>query len=151
MAGSPKPVEAFLYGAAWASIRRQMDLHQRLLETVRDILPALLASHCHYCVARGDLLVIFVDSAVWGSQLRFYGPSLLDHLSKSAGRCFRQFQIRSLLPTSPPAVRKTDLVLPGPSVTARLREIAENSPEGEIREALLRLCGTLQNLAGSKS
>lgn len=146
MPGKPEPLRTLLGSSALAPLRAQMERQERLLQAVRRGLPEFLADHCRHCVAKDDRLLIYVDSAAWGSQLRFYGPSLLAHLEQSAGYRFRDVRLRSLVQTSERESPKRRV--PAASAGAIVRESAENSTSDEIREALLRLSRTLERYRG---
>jgi hypothetical protein len=141
----PKSVQALLGGAALATIRAELAEQARLLGAVRECLPDFLGAHCFYCVAKGERLIIYVDSAAWSSQLRFYGPDLLDRLEQSIGYRFKEVQVRNLLSvTGASAAPSKPRLTPSAEKTIEvLRQSAENAPQ-ELKEALQRLSRCIQ-------
>jgi hypothetical protein len=146
MPGSPAPLKGFLDNAALASIRAQLDVQGRLLRVVRQGLPEFMGSHCRHCVLKEDCLLIYVDSPAFASQVRFYGPSLLAHIESAAGLRVRNIQVRNLLPAAPKPAEKIRPAPPSQATGEMLRTAAENSPSGEIKDALLRLSQTLEEM-----
>ena len=145
--GKPQPVRALLESSALASIRAELAEQARLLRTVREGVPEFLSAHCLYAIAKGDRLLIYVDSPAWGSQLRFYGPSLLERLERTTGYGFKELQVRNLLSAVGSPARRSEprLAPPQAALGELLRRSAETAP-GELKEALKRLCRAVESL-----
>lgn len=148
MSSSPQTLRRILDSSALATIRARMDIQARLLFVVRQGLPEFLAEHCRYCVDKDDNLLIYMDSPAWGSQLRFYGPGLLNHVTQATGRRFRDLRVRSLLPTLPTEAARPPVRPPARSLGESVRVSADHVASADLREALLRLSRTLEKLGG---
>lgn len=75
-------------------LRAQTALQQDLLARVRSVLPDNLNSHVHHCIVRGQSLILYTDSAVWASQLRFYSKALLSGMSSWCHHPLEQLQVK---------------------------------------------------------
>jgi len=74
-------------------ILMQIEQQKILLSVVKSVLPENLAKHALYCVVHDTTLIIYTDSAVWSSQLRFYRATILAAVEKPIER----IQIRLLI------------------------------------------------------
>lgn len=144
---NPEPLRTLLRIPALASLRAQLDLQARLLESVRQGLPESLSVHCRHCIGQNETLLIYVDSAAFGAQARFYGPGLLAHLERSAGYRFRAIKVRNLPPSAMPRAPDSRFRPPDRSVGEAMRASAEYVGSEQIRKALLRLGRTLEKIA----
>ncbi len=119
-------------------LQRSLRWRQALLARVRKALPSPLDSHCVAAGLSGDRLVLFADSPVWGSRLRFLAPSLVAALSR-AGFAARDASVRVLIAADPPAKRAR----PRPALSSAnadlLAQVAEEIGDPALREALKRL------------
>lgn len=117
---------------------------QQLLQSVRQALPIHMAEHALHCVLSDARLLIYTNSAVWASQIRFYQEDILNKLQAAAQLKISRIQVkvmqefvelRSNRPTR----------LPSPSTAyAMLKQIDENSQDeldlamGNLAHALLK-------------
>ncbi len=118
--------------------------HARYLESVDHALQQLLgpslAGHCRVANITRDSLVLQTASAAWGSRLRYLAPSILQQLSRQLG--WRQVkhtkvQVRpEAFPDREKPDRRAHL---SRESAALLREVAENTEDPGLRDALLRL------------
>lgn len=140
MTDKPESVGNFLHGDAIDSIRTQLALQKRMLGIVRRCLPPFLAEHCQHCVVKKDLLLLYVDSPSWAAQFRFCLPDLRTALEQATGLCFKDIQVRNVVPAESMAVVKpSKYVPPSESVDEVIQGAIEASPHEEIRQALRRL------------
>jgi hypothetical protein len=104
-----------------------------LLENLLSQLPPDFRPHCTGVRPDGDTLVVFADSPVWATRLRYEAPRILP------GTGFRNLRVRVAPPaaTVRPAVRKAPS-LPG-AAAALLRETAAAVADPDLAAALLRL------------
>lgn len=114
---------------------------QALLAKVRTALPEALAGHVLHTVLSGSRLLLYVDSAAWASQIRFFRDAILA-LGLQAGRqSVNDVQLRILQAEAVERVRRANL--PTPETAERIA--AENGAEGdELAAALNRLGATLR-------
>ena len=116
----------------------------RYLESVDEALQQLLgpslAGHCRVANITRDSLVLQAASAAWGSRLRYLAPSLLQQLSKRLGWNevkHTKVQVRpEAFPEREKPARRAHL---SRKSAAMLREVAENTEDPRLRDALLRL------------
>ncbi|MEI7795480.1 MAG: DciA family protein [Methylococcaceae bacterium] len=73
-----------------AEVARQKDL----LSVVRRALPEMLAQHTLSCVIHNATLLIYTDSAVWSSQLRFYNSAIMAEIRPFISEPIKMVQIR---------------------------------------------------------
>lgn len=109
-----------------------------LLSAVRQALPEPLAGHCVGAVSQDRQLVLFADSPLWATRLRYAAPILLEGLG-AAARGFREVRVRVMLPpagSAPPAPPPRAL----PAEVARLvEETAAGLEDRALGDALARL------------
>ncbi|NND65550.1 MAG: DUF721 domain-containing protein [Gammaproteobacteria bacterium] len=63
-----------------AKVHQQCEQIDQLTLAVRDALPTNLKNHVTDAVFHNDNLVVFTDAAVWASQLRYYGDTIVTKL-----------------------------------------------------------------------
>ena len=131
--------------SAIASLLRKNRQHAALLGAVRRRLPAFLAAHCLACINSGGLLVVFTDSPVWATQLRFALPGLLGELRAEFDSSLRQVQVRVRCHHDP-AQASRPAPVPNPSIIRQVHAAAVCCTSPELRAALLRLTGTWSTL-----
>jgi len=142
----PESVTGLFQGATIRAIRTQIEKHHRVLDVARKALPGFLADHCVDCVIKPDQLILYVDSPAWASQIRFYALHLLPRIEQATGQRFRDLLIRNVLPVAAKPRGKPDFVSPPGFVAELLKSSASSTSSGELKEALLRLSGTVQAL-----
>ena len=72
----------------------EIDQQNNLLSVVRSVLPKMLAQHTQRCVIHDATLLIYTDSAVWSSQLRFYNAVILAEIQLIVSEPIKTVQIR---------------------------------------------------------
>ncbi len=112
--------------------------HAELLALVLHSLPEPLSRHCVAAAKDGDRLIVFAESSVWATRLRFLGPDLCRSLSET-GTGFTALDVR----ITPPD-RTLQRVIPppravSPAIIALLHQTASSLGEGELCRALQRL------------
>lgn len=104
-----------------------------LLENLLAQLPPDFRPHCAGARPDGDTLVVFADSPVWATRLRYEAPRILP------GVGFRNLRVR----VTPPAVPSRGEARPAPALPAAaaalLRETAEGIADPDLAGALRRL------------
>ena len=132
-------------GKIFTTYKYQLEIQNELLKVVKSALPRHLTPHALYCVASGRKIILYTDSAIWSSQLRFYHQDILQALSASNNRLFEALQIK-IIPQSierkqekilrPPSAKNVDLIL----------SQAEHQSDEKLKAALLNLGRTLKKL-----
>jgi hypothetical protein len=134
MAGKPTSVNKLISGRGplrhWLEDIRAQTV---LLEQVRERLPSALRPHCISARRDGDTLVVFADSAVWATRLRYEVGRVLIPLS------VRNLRVR-VAPPSPEAQqpKKARPVLPA-SAAAVLAETAAYVADPALAASMMRL------------
>lgn len=74
---------------------------KQILRGVQNSLPENIAQHAMHCVLSNTRLIVYTDSAVWASQIRFFSPIILDNLQASGRRTIDKVQVKLLLLPKP--------------------------------------------------
>ena len=112
--------------------------HQRLLETVRTHLPPDLRAHCSGATTVGGQLLLFTESSVWATRLRYQQRNLIDLLRTHAYLPISAVRVHVAPPpqTLSPVRRPLEL---SQANAARIREAATTITDSDLRAALQRL------------
>lgn len=121
--------------------QQQLQEQAKLLASVKTALPAQLVSAALYCVASGDKLIVYTDSAAWASQLRFYSPQIL---ASAGGRGFATVKVKIITKTAP--VPPSPIKIPSKQTVTLLATQAQNQRDSHLQSALARLASTLRKL-----
>ncbi|MCX8049310.1 MAG: DUF721 domain-containing protein [Methylohalobius sp.] len=128
-----------------SALLAQARWHAQLLDRIRSMLPQGLSDHCRYCLLRANgRLILYVDSAVWASKLRFYQSELKSALAELGP--VESIQIR-ILPPAENTKKRTTAKIPSPQSLDLLARLAAASEDFEVRACLQRLICTLQRAA----
>ncbi|SMF95832.1 Protein of unknown function [Methylomagnum ishizawai] len=151
MADQPEPVRQHLRSEGLAALRTELDKQARLLQIVRQTLPESMREHCRHCLLEaGGKLLLYTESAAFAYQLRFYGPAVAAQVAEAAGLDTPpEVRVRNLTPNGAEQARyaKPKVFQPPPANVAELlRENAAATPHEDLREALLRLSRTVDEL-----
>lgn len=129
-----------------AAVQSRLAQQQALLQRLRNKLPPVLAHHLLHCVADRDKLVLYTDSAVWASQLRFYKRAILDAAQAAEHPCEKML-VRLLTDQTGMSPRPTDKVrLPSAENIALLAKSADELGDSQLQQALQKLGATLAKL-----
>lgn len=157
------------------AIIKKLEEHRCALRITKRVLPAFLSEQCLDCVTRANKVILFTGSAAWASQLRFYGPAVLNALNAVYGERFESLQTHIYMPreavaTNPPgadldvrraapeggapgmACLKPDRQprIPSSEAIAQINQNALYSHDGRLKQSLLRLGRTLKQSARSR-
>lgn len=125
----------------------QLEHQLKMLDRVREILPASLAQHVFHCVKNDKKLLIYTDSAAWASQIRFYKNAILEAVAAMNGPVAENLQIRILTDQFDPQKRTAEKPhIPSPENILLIRNQSENVVDKELKQALQRLSETLARL-----
>ncbi|MGI9211045.1 MAG: DciA family protein [Methylococcaceae bacterium] len=138
-----RSVASLMRNPALAHIGATLALHQRVLKVVKSTLPEFLARHCLDCVVKPNRLVLYTDTPLFSSQLRFYTPQLQQDLEATYQLSFAEIQARNLLNSAHPTLPPRRWTLPSAEVVRLLRDHAALEPDSELGVALNRLANSL--------
>ena len=117
---------------------------QQLLQVVRQVLPTNMAEHALHCVMSGARLLIYTNSAVWASQIRFFQGDILNKLQAAAQLKITRIQVKVMQEIVRP-ISNRQARLPSQSTAyAMLKQMDQNSLD-ELDRALSNLVQTLLN------
>jgi hypothetical protein len=130
-----------------ALFHSRLDQQQLLLRRIRNQLPQSLSLHVQHCVVNEKTLLLYTDSAVWASQLRFLKQEILQAASKALNHPLEKLQIRILadqVNKNARAGRKANL--PSAEKIAMMRNQVNDIRDSQLQQALQRLSATLARL-----
>jgi len=111
---------------------------------VVSVSPKQLQPHIKDCVINNHTLMIYVSSAAWASQLRFYNRQIKEVINTQSNERIKQVRIRMISPEPFVVERTTHKTLPSSETITLLQNNAESLEEGKLKSALLRLGTTLK-------
>lgn len=125
---------------ALRAILSAVERQRLLLAAVKARLAPPLDQHCLYADLENGRLTLVTDSPVWGSQLRFLAPELLDSLRETHG-AIKECRVRvqpTSLPTMPSGQTHRAIGM-SPAAARLLLAAAEAQAGTELGLALRRL------------
>ncbi|WP_019866905.1 DciA family protein [Methylovulum miyakonense] len=127
----------------------QIEQQKRILQHVRRGLPENLAKHACHCLISGNSLVVYTDSAMWASQLRFYTQAMLANIEPLTRGGVQKVQIK-IMTVNTGAVSQPvfKAKIPSAATLDMMQKQSLSIRDGELRLALQRLNSTLKKLAG---
>lgn len=122
----------------------QIEKHRKILPLIQSAVPDKLADQILDCVVNDRKLLIFISSANWASQLRFYSQSILKAVNSGTAGSIDKVQMRivSLESTKPPLKKMPEV--PSKENIELIRSVGKSAPEGDLKRALLSLSDTLK-------
>lgn len=124
-------------------IRQQKEL----LQSVRKVLPEVLAKHVQHSLLTGNKLLIYTDSAAWATQLRFYSPKLLAAVTTLSKNTAVNVQIKILTQQTGPSLQQAEAaIIPSTERREAIRSLCLADPDSELAQALLNLLNTLERI-----
>ncbi len=120
--------------------------HQRLLATVQAHLPPDLRAHCSGATTVGGQLLLFTESSVWATRLRYQQRDLIDRLRAHAYLPISTVRIQVTLPaqTLTTATARRPLQLSHANA-ATIRKAAVAIADSDLQAALQRLAKHAQS------
>lgn len=116
---------------------------QNLLKLLKSVLPTPLESHALYAVTGLNKVLLYTDSAVWATQLRFFFPSMLEKLHHAGFARIDSVQVRLLDCGVDKTVRRKPR-LPNRGNIHLVRQTASQQQDKRLTAALLKLSKTLE-------
>ena len=90
-----QPIGEILEQALPATLVQRLALHAKGLECIRSVLPEPLRNQCCDCVVNDKgQIVVYVQNAAYGAQIRFYAGKMLDALRSGEFPPLRQVVVR---------------------------------------------------------
>jgi hypothetical protein len=115
-----------------------------LLEEVKAVLPKDLANHALHCVHNNKKLLVYTDSAIWASQLRFYGNAMLSAIEPAVSAPLSTLQVKVVsMPENATTSPKRKAVIPSQKVADEIRHSSLMATDPQLKQALGRLSSTL--------
>lgn len=129
--------------------RQQIEQQKRLLQHIQAALPPTLAKQLRHCLIKDKKLLLYTDSAIWASQLRFYNKIILASVSRPSRETIETVQIRIITESTGlnlQAARKARI--PSAATIAIIRNDSLGVADNQLQQALLKLSATLERLSG---
>ena len=126
----------------------QIEQQQRILQRIQAVLPEALAKQARHCLIRDKKLLIYTDSAVWASQLRFHNSVILAAIMPLTRTPVEILQIK-IITAQTGIIFGTRRKAKIPSVD-KIEYIRSHSlavSDNQLRLALLKLSSTLERLS----
>jgi len=126
----------------------QIEQQQRILQRIQAVLPEVLAKQARHCLIRDKKLLIYTDSAVWASQLRFYKSVILAAIMPLTRTPVEILQIK-IIAAQTGIILGTRRKAKIPSVE-KIEYIRSHSlafSDNQLQLALLKLSSTLERLS----
>ena len=127
-----------------AAVQRHLIKHRRILAIILSVSPTQIQPYIKDCVINQNKLLIYVSSAVWASQLRFFQTQIQEAVNRQSNERIEKIRIRILPPDPYKTANKTKKIIPSTENIDLLRNNAETITEGKLKNALLKLSNTLQ-------
>jgi len=129
-------------------LRHQILQQKRILQAVQMVLPEQLAKQVKHCLIKEQKLLVYTDSAVWASQLRFYNSMMLVATASLNNETVTTVLIRIITqPVGFVAQSERKAKLPSPEKIAEFQKDSLNIDDESLRLALLKLGATLERLS----
>ena len=127
----------------------QIEQQQRILQMIRRVLPDNLAKQTKHCLIKERKLLIYTDSAVWATQLRFYNTTILASVTKNTAP-IESLQIKVISTQTGLASTLTrKALIPSTEKIEALKNNSLSIEDNQLRLALLKLSTTLERLSNN--
>lgn len=114
----------------------------QLLQLVRMALPINIAEHAAHCVLKEARLLVYTDSAVWASQIRFYQEAILNKMHAKGWTNISRIQVKITQPVDRVEIKRTAQFPSNHTVLTILSQVDEKSND-VLDVALVNLAKTL--------
>lgn len=123
---------------------------KQLLNRVRNSLPADIAEHAIHCVLSNTRLLVYTDSAVWASQIRFFNQEIVKSLPASGRQTIVSMQVKILLTPTSSTSRRTKCLPSAKTIDGILGRVDDKSSDA-LDLALAKLGRTLRKRLADKT
>jgi len=120
---------------------------QQLLQSVRTALPPHIAEHTLHCLLNDARLLIYTNSAVWASQIRFFQEDILNKLWACAQLKITRMQVKVMQSVVEKGGDRQVLLPSYKTVQAIISQVDETSVD-VLDLALANLAKTLMKRIG---
>jgi hypothetical protein len=159
MAQNARPLKAILSypNKTIALLCLQINQQLAVLEQIKAVLPKELTDHTLHCVfndkkLNNRKLLIYTDSAVWASQLRFYGKTILAAIESSTSDTVSVLQIKVINVPETTITRKNRIaVIPSQAVADEIGSFSLTVTDSKLKQSLDKLSSTLARLRRKNS
>jgi hypothetical protein len=126
----------------------QVAQQRQVLRCVQAVLPSVLAEKILHCLIKESTLLVYTDSAVWATQLRFQHQALLEAIAP-LNKPVTQVRIKVIENPTAKILREKPRQTTMPTLEAidAIRKGGLAMPDDEVSRALLSLSATLERLA----
>lgn len=123
----------------------KLENHAAIRKIVRSLLPDNLSAHLSDCIIKENKLLLYTESAVWASQLRFYSPMIQKIASAQLAVTIDSLQVKVLAHTPLISDRKEKRYpnIPSTATIDYLKKNSQGIQNKELQAALFRLSETL--------
>ncbi len=118
--------------------------HRKILSIILATSPQHIKTHIKDCVINKRILLIYVDSSVWASQLRFFSAQLQNAVNKESSEKIEKIRIKVMPPNVYSLKKTSKKLVPSAENIISLQHSANSISEGKLKNALLKLSDTLQ-------
>lgn len=134
---------------AMAYFYSQIEQQKQVLQHIRAVLPEPLAKHALHCLIKEKKLLVYTDSAVWASQLRFYNNIILASIAQAIGKPVEMMQIKIItMQTGVSLYPKRTANIPSMETIEIIQSHSLTVSDDQLQQALLKLSSTLKRLSG---
>jgi len=126
------------------AIQSHLIRHRKILQIILATSPQHVKEHIKDCVIKEHMLLIYVDSSAWASQLRFLSTQLQNAVNKESSEKIEKIRIRVIPPNTYQLKKTNKKVIPSVENIVSLRNNAKSISESHLKNALLKLSDTLQ-------
>jgi hypothetical protein len=127
----------------------QMEMQLRILQHIQAVLPVAMASQIRHCLIKDKKILIYMNSAAWASQVRFYENTILAATASLKKTPCEIMQIRVM--TDQTGLRlgpKRMAIMPSKQKIENIRNHGLAIEHDQLASALLKLSTTLEKLSG---
>ena len=128
----------------WSSIIQHVEYIRKLKTALNPYIPDIYQDHVTLANIRGNVLVLYANSSVWSTRLRYQIPALLETLSHDKNFVHINRIELKIRPVSPEIefINKNQFVEVSAQSRERLLEAA-NTPSAALNASLQRLAKTV--------
>lgn len=114
-----------------------------LLRSIQSVLPPNIADHALHCVLSGARLIIYTQSSVWASQIRFFHQAILNKIQASGQRKIASVQTKVLPPVNRIAKTAKTARLPSSKTVSMILGQVDDKSNDVLQVSLSNLAKTL--------
>ncbi len=127
----------------------QIEIQQRILQHIQAVLPVALARQIRHCLIKDKKLLIYMNSAAWASQVRFYKTTILAATAPLKKAPVEIMKIKVMTDqTGLYSGPKRKAKMPSAQKIENIRNHGLAIQDDQLALALLKLSATLEKLSG---